>query len=127
MSAATGSLERAETLALSCYTDPAVYAREVETIFRRGWLSFARDELLRREAERFTLRVHVCEPEGVSDEQAEPLRAFVDAVHREDIAACSSVQRGSRTRLATRGRLSHLEKCNWQFHRWLAQRMGVTR
>jgi phenylpropionate dioxygenase-like ring-hydroxylating dioxygenase large terminal subunit len=74
--------------------------------------------------ERFTLRVHVCVPEGISDEQAEPLRSFVDAVHREDIRACTSVQQGLRSRLAAPGRLSHLERCLAQFQRWITQQVG---
>ena len=74
--------------------------------------------------EHFALRVHVCVPEGVSDEQGEMLRSFVDAVHREDIRACTSVQQGLRSRLAAPGRLSHLERCLWQFQRWVVQQLG---
>jgi phenylpropionate dioxygenase-like ring-hydroxylating dioxygenase large terminal subunit len=87
--------------------------------------SLAWYELLPHGPEHFTLRVHVCVPEGVTDEQGEPLRAFVDAVHREDMAACSSVQGGLRSRLARPGRLSHLEKCVWQFQRWLKGRLAA--
>ncbi len=79
-------------------------------------------ELLPHGPEHFTLRVHVCVPPGVTDEQGEMLRSFIDAVHREDIAACTSVQLGVHSRLAERGRLSHLEKALWQFHHWLAER-----
>jgi phenylpropionate dioxygenase-like ring-hydroxylating dioxygenase large terminal subunit len=79
-------------------------------------------EILPHGPERFTLRVHVCVPPGVTDEQGEMLRAFIDAVHREDITACTSVQAGLRSRLAARGRLSHLEKALWQFQRWIAER-----
>jgi len=74
--------------------------------------------------ERFTLRVHLCVPPDASDEDGARMRGFLDAVHREDIRACSSVQEGVRSRFATRGRLSHLEKANWQFHRWLERRVG---
>lgn len=73
-------------------------------------------EIAPHAAERFTLRVHCCVPPGVSDAEGEGLRAFVDAVHREDVAACASVQQGVRSRLAQRGRLSPLEKAIWQFH-----------
>jgi phenylpropionate dioxygenase-like ring-hydroxylating dioxygenase large terminal subunit len=86
--------------------------------------SLAWYEILPHGPELFTLNVHVCVPEGVTDEQGEGLRSFVDAVHREDIQACTSVQAGLRSRLAAPGRLSHLEKCIWQFHRWLRQRLG---
>ena len=78
-------------------------------------------ELLPASAERFTLRVHVCVPRDASDEQAEALRSVADAIHREDIRACTSVQEGLRSAFAAPGRLSHLEKCNWQFQRWLTE------
>ena len=81
-------------------------------------------EILPRAAEHFTLRVHACVPPDASEEQAEGFRAVVDAIHREDIVACTSVQEGLRSTLAAQGRLSHLEKCNWQFHRWLTERVG---
>jgi phenylpropionate dioxygenase-like ring-hydroxylating dioxygenase large terminal subunit len=82
-------------------------------------------ELLPHGPEHFTLRVHVCVPPGVTDEQGELLRGFVDAVHREDIRACTSVQQGLRSRLAQRGRLSHLEKALWQFQSWVAERTSA--
>jgi len=75
--------------------------------------------------ERFTLRVHVCVPPDASAEDGARMRGFIDAVHQEDIRACTSVQQGVRSRLAAAGRLSHLEKANWQFHRWLAQVTGT--
>jgi phenylpropionate dioxygenase-like ring-hydroxylating dioxygenase large terminal subunit len=81
-------------------------------------------ELLPHSVERFTLRVHPCVPPGVTDEQGEGVRGLLDAVHREDITACTSVQEGLRSRLAARGRLSHLEKCNWQFQRWIASQLA---
>ena len=86
--------------------------------------SLAWYEILPHGPERFTLRVHVCIPPEATDAQGEGLRAFVDAVHREDIGACTSVQAGLRSRLAARGRLSHLEKCIWQFQRWTSQQLG---
>ena len=89
--------------------------------------SLAWYEIVPHTAQHFTLRVHVCVPEGVSDEQAETLRAFVDAVHREDIQVCTSVQGGLRSRLAAPGRLSHLEKCIWQFHDWVDRMLGGAR
>lgn len=86
--------------------------------------SIAWYEVVPHGAERFTLRVHVCVPPGVTDEEGEGLRSFIDAVHREDIRACTSVQQGLRSTLAARGRLSHLEKCVWQFQRWVSERVG---
>ena len=82
-------------------------------------------ELLPHSALRFTLRVHACAPPDATDEQCEVFRAVIDAIHREDIGACTSVQQGLRSQLAERGRLSHLEKANWQFHRWLSERMSA--
>jgi phenylpropionate dioxygenase-like ring-hydroxylating dioxygenase large terminal subunit len=89
--------------------------------------SLAWYEILPLAPERFTLRVHVCVPPGVSDEQGEPLRSFVDAVHREDVRACTNVQAGLRSSLAARGRFSHLEKCVWQFQRWLTRQLAEAR
>jgi phenylpropionate dioxygenase-like ring-hydroxylating dioxygenase large terminal subunit len=86
--------------------------------------SLAWYELLPHGPEHFTLRVHVCVPPGVSDDDGALLRGFVDAVHQEDIRACTRVQQGLRSRFAARGRLSHLEKCVWQFQRWVAQQVG---
>jgi hypothetical protein len=67
--------------------------------------------------------VHACVRAGATDEQGQALLGVVDAVHQEDIRACTRVQAGLRSRLAAPGRLSHLEKCLWQFHRWIAQRI----
>jgi phenylpropionate dioxygenase-like ring-hydroxylating dioxygenase large terminal subunit len=39
-------LERAETLAPSCYTRPAFYAREEEALFRKAWICFGREDWL---------------------------------------------------------------------------------
>lgn len=89
--------------------------------------SMAWYEILPHGPEHFTLRVHVAVPPGVTDEEGAVLRSFIDAVHREDIDACSSVQEGVRSRLAAPGRLSPLEKCVWQFHRWLTRRLGEAR
>jgi hypothetical protein len=76
-------------------------------------------------ADRFRLSIHPCLPaEGADEtgfaERVDQLRGFVDAVHREDIVACTGVQRGARARLAAAGPLSLLEKPIAQFHRWLA-------
>ena len=74
--------------------------------------------------DRFRLSIHPCLPAEDADDgfaqRVELLRSFVDGVHREDITACSGVQRGVRARLAQAGPLSLLEKPIAQFHRWLA-------
>ncbi|MBM4383309.1 MAG: aromatic ring-hydroxylating dioxygenase subunit alpha [Deltaproteobacteria bacterium] len=80
-------------------------------------------ELLPHSADRFTLRIHPLAPPEATEEQRMGLRSALEAIHREDVRACESVQQGLRSTLATRGRLSHLERCNWQFHRWLEARI----
>ena len=42
----------------------------------------------------------------------------------QDVAACSGVQRGLRSRLAEPGRFSHLEKPLWQLARWVLEWTG---
>ena len=81
-------------------------------------------------ADRFRLFIHPCVPAEVADDPAyaaaiEGLRAFIESVHREDIEACSGVQRGARARLAEAGPLSHLEKPIAQLQRWLAARLEL--
>jgi phenylpropionate dioxygenase-like ring-hydroxylating dioxygenase large terminal subunit len=75
--------------------------------------------------DRFRLSIHPClSAEAAEDpgyaERVGLLRGYVDAIHREDIGACTGVQRGVHARLAQAGPLSHLEKPIAQFHRWLA-------
>lgn len=82
-------------------------------------------EILPESAERFTLRVHVCVPPDTTDERGAALRSVIDAIHQEDIRACTNVQSGLRSRLAAPGRLSHLEKALWQFHGWISERTGA--
>jgi phenylpropionate dioxygenase-like ring-hydroxylating dioxygenase large terminal subunit len=81
-----------------------------------------------RSAERFALRIHLCTP---PESEADPARAgkidamrgWLDAIHREDITACSGVQTGLRSRLAAPGRLSHLEKGVWQLNQYVLDRI----
>ncbi len=73
----------------------------------------------------FTLQIHLCLPTGTSAEAAESQRSVVDAVHRQDIAACQAVQRGLASSLARPGRLSHLEKSLWQFNQWWTDRIAA--
>ncbi len=75
--------------------------------------------------DRIRLFIHPCLPAAEAGdsgyvERVGMLRAYVDAIHREDIVACTGVQQGVRARLARAGWLSHLEKPIAQFHRWLA-------
>ena len=48
-------LPRASTLPPRCYTDPNFYAREVERIFRREWLSVGRVEQVAQAGDYFTV------------------------------------------------------------------------
>jgi phenylpropionate dioxygenase-like ring-hydroxylating dioxygenase large terminal subunit len=83
-------------------------------------------ELMPSGPDRFLLRIHACVPPDAKHDDAERFRELVGVIHREDVGACESVQAGLRSALATRGRLSHLEKCNWQFQRWLHQQLKET-
>ena len=75
--------------------------------------------------EHFTLRIHVCvPPTAANDPAVEQLRGFVDSVHQQDIIACRGVQTGLRSRLATQGRFSHLEKALWQFNQFILDRVA---
>jgi phenylpropionate dioxygenase-like ring-hydroxylating dioxygenase large terminal subunit len=54
---ARACLERGATLPPRCYTDPALYAREQERIFRREWLPVCRTDLLREPGDYLALEV----------------------------------------------------------------------
>lgn len=73
----------------------------------------------------FRLRIHLLTSPGfaASPEMVAHLRASVQAVHAEDIAACEGVQAGIASPLYEPGPLSHLEAPLWRFHRHLARRL----
>jgi hypothetical protein len=78
--------------------------------------------------ERFHLRIYPCVPEAALREpelreRLDGFRSWVDGIHRQDIEACQGVQRGLRSRLAAPGRFSHLERCVWQLHQYLRERL----
>jgi phenylpropionate dioxygenase-like ring-hydroxylating dioxygenase large terminal subunit len=80
--------------------------------------------------ERFRLRIYPCVPEAALREpelreRLDGFRGWVDTIHRQDIEACQGVQRGVRSRLAAPGRLSHLERCVWQLHQYVRERLGA--
>ena len=82
--------------------------------------------------DRFRLAIHPCVPLDAASDPAQSaaldtLRAIVDAIHRQDIAACDGVQQGLRARLAAPGPLSHLEKPIAQLARWWRERMHEER
>jgi phenylpropionate dioxygenase-like ring-hydroxylating dioxygenase large terminal subunit len=80
-------------------------------------------------AERFRLRIYPCVPAAALEAadagaQLDGFRSFLDVIHRQDIAACQGVQRGLHSRLAAPGPLSHLERCVWQLHQYVLERVG---
>ena len=81
-------------------------------------------QLLVDAVDHFTLQIHLCVPTESSADHAQAQRAVVDAVHRQDITACQSVQRGLASSLARPGRLSHLQKSLWHFKQWWSDRIA---
>ena len=78
----------------------------------------------------FRLRIYPCVPEAALHEpelreRLAGFRDFVDTIHRQDIEACQGVQAGLRSRLAEPGRLSHLERCVFQLHEYVRERLGA--
>ena len=73
----------------------------------------------------FTLRLKsILPPEKAA--VPEIVKGTTDAaneIHLEDIDICTAVQEGMESRLAERGRLSHLEKALWQFHQYLTEKL----
>ncbi len=57
------------------------------------------------------------------DEVGAVVRAMLDAVHQQDMAAGPSCQVGAASRAARAGRRSHLESQAWQWHSWLLDRL----
>jgi hypothetical protein len=81
-----------------------------------------------RAFDRFTLHIHACVPPGASDapdydEHLAVVTGYLDAIHRQDIAACEGVWQGLQSRLADAGPLSHLEKAIAQFNRFVRSRV----
>jgi phenylpropionate dioxygenase-like ring-hydroxylating dioxygenase large terminal subunit len=76
----------------------------------------------------FTLRIHLCFPESTLADPAHEkgialTRDFVRAIHLEDIAVCEGTWRGLRSRAASPGRYSRLEKALWQFNQYVLDRV----
>ena len=51
-------------------------------------------------------------------------KAVLTVVHMQDIDACAAVWRGTTSRCAAAGRLSHLEKGVWQFDEWVKEQIA---
>ncbi|MER5466304.1 aromatic ring-hydroxylating dioxygenase subunit alpha [Streptomyces sp. NPDC002668] len=76
------------------------------------------------------LDVHILVPPEAFEladfqDRVELLTGVLNAVQAEDAHANKGVMRGLRSAQATRGRLSHLERPLWQFHRYVADRLGL--
>jgi phenylpropionate dioxygenase-like ring-hydroxylating dioxygenase large terminal subunit len=79
---------------------------------------------------RHRVRWSICyRPDAWSDpvfeEKLAGSKAILDAVHRQDMDACRSVQRGVVSPFARPGRLSHLEKGVWQFNDWVREQLAA--
>jgi hypothetical protein len=68
-------------------------------------------------------------PEFIADPQGPEylakVKATLDAVNEEDQRGVEAVFRGMQADLAKGGHLSHLERPNYEFGRYLARRLGV--
>ncbi|MBV1837871.1 aromatic ring-hydroxylating dioxygenase subunit alpha [Acetobacter estunensis] len=68
-------------------------------------------------------------PEFMADPQAQEhftsLKTLLDEVNREDQGCTERVWKGLQSRFAVPGTLSHLERPNYEFARWISQKVGV--
>lgn len=81
-----------------------------------GWFEFS--DL---EKDRFFLRIHLFLPKQFAQDKAitDMYLDRIRAVHTEDIEACMGIQKGLKSAFYQTGPMSHLENCNWRFHRYL--------
>jgi len=84
-----------------------------------GWYEFRN-----LEKDRFTLRIHLFLPPELATDAGlvELVTENLRTIHMEDIPFCEGVQKGLQSSNYTPGPLSHLEACNWHFHRYLQSR-----
>jgi hypothetical protein len=61
---------------------------------------------------------------GVDERRSQLVKTICD-IHREDIDACTAVQRAIRSGVSSTGRLSHLERPLWEFYRYLGRELGI--
>jgi phenylpropionate dioxygenase-like ring-hydroxylating dioxygenase large terminal subunit len=59
------------------------------------------------------------------EEKMNAFRTFIEPILQEDVAICTGVGQGVRSRFVKPGRLSHMEKTVHQFHNWWLDRMLV--
>jgi phenylpropionate dioxygenase-like ring-hydroxylating dioxygenase large terminal subunit len=75
----------------------------------------------------FELRIHLLVTEAMAEDPS-AVQAFTETltqIHLEDIPMCEGVWKGVNSQFYQPGRLSHLEACNWQFHRYLKERLSA--
>jgi len=78
--------------------------------------------------DRMTLRINICLPRSTIQRAdfEQSLKTGRDAllfINDQDMFACSSVQRGLSSRMAPRGRYSHLEQVTWQIAQFIMSRV----
>jgi phenylpropionate dioxygenase-like ring-hydroxylating dioxygenase large terminal subunit len=75
----------------------------------------------------FALKVNILVPPmlAAQSDVVEEIVAATTAIHMEDIPVCEGVWKGVNSRFYKPGRLSHLEKCLWQFYAYLEKRTGI--
>jgi hypothetical protein len=61
---------------------------------------------------------------GVEERRSQLIKTICD-IHREDIDACTAVQRAVSSGVTGTGRLSHLERPLWEFYRYLGRELGI--
>lgn len=94
---ADAPLAQASTIPGAWYTDPRVYAREMETVFSRAWQMVAREDQLRERGQYVTAEV-AGEPIVVVRDRAGALRAFYN-VCRHHAAVVMTACEGRAERL----------------------------
>jgi phenylpropionate dioxygenase-like ring-hydroxylating dioxygenase large terminal subunit len=61
---------------------------------------------------------------GLEERRSQLVKTICD-IHREDLDACTAVQRAVRSGVTGVGRLSHLERPLWEFYRYLGRELGI--
>ncbi len=83
-------------------------AKTVDSHVARWWISFRPDAF----------------DDPAFEQKLAESKAILTAVHLQDIDACEAVWRGTTSRYAASGRLSHLEKGVWQFDEWVKSQIS---
>ena len=85
-------------------------------------------QMLPEAVDRTIMRVTLCVPPATMERPGftESLKQAVDnfeSVNNFDLKCCQAVHRGFASRMGQRGRLSHMELCIWQIHRYILRRV----